>query len=164
MGQTLGYALSEYLYVLVLSYGGSMILLLQRTQKTRFFTQNEPEKLTIIVVFNGGQYTPVAVAEIAYIEAATPYVAIHAAGKKHLHTETLKSLAEKLDAGQFVRIHKSAIVNLHKVRSYKSRLNGDYDITLQDGSQLRLSRNYAANFKEKMSRCPSSGQAKKPSA
>lgn len=53
----------------------------------------------------------------------------------------------KLDTRTFVRVHKSTIVNLEKVSSFKSRLNGDYDLLLKNGTIVRLSRTYAANFK-----------------
>ncbi|MGH9949634.1 MAG: LytR/AlgR family response regulator transcription factor, partial [Pyrinomonadaceae bacterium] len=72
--------------------------------------------------------------------------------KRYLHNETLKSILETLDNETFVRIHKSLIVNISNVRSYKSRLNGDYDLTVADGTSLRLSRTYAATFKEKFRR------------
>ena len=63
---------------------------------------------------------------------------------------TLKSLSEKLDNRLFVRIHKSEIVNLSKVQSYQSRQNGDYDVTISDSSVLRISRNFAKDFKTKL--------------
>ena len=55
----------------------------------------------------------------------------------------------KVGSGAFVQIHKSLIVNLAHVESYKSRLNGDYDITMSNGTSLRLSRTYARAFKAK---------------
>jgi DNA-binding LytR/AlgR family response regulator len=61
----------------------------------------------------------------------------------------LKSLENQLDKKQFIRIHKSHIINLQKIISYQSRQNGDYDVTLSDGTVLRVSRNYAKDFKSK---------------
>jgi len=99
-----------------------------------------------LVVSSGKNSTRLDFNDILYIKAATPYVAIHLEGKEYLHSESLKSTAIKLDA-RFIRIHRSSIVNTGKVLSYRSRLNGDYDLVLQDGSEIRLSRNYVNDFK-----------------
>lgn len=100
-----------------------------------------------LMIANGRKYTPVPVSSILYVTAATPYVAIHLENKRFLHSESLKSIDKKLNKIGFVRIHRSTIVNLGKVVSYKSRLNGDYDVLLEDGTETRLSRNYAPEFK-----------------
>ncbi|MBK7426438.1 MAG: LytTR family transcriptional regulator DNA-binding domain-containing protein [Saprospiraceae bacterium] len=55
-----------------------------------------------------------------------------------------------MDITQFVRIHKSSIINIEKVKSYTSRLNGDFDVLMENGIKLRLSRNYVKLFREKM--------------
>ncbi|MEI2749283.1 MAG: LytTR family DNA-binding domain-containing protein [Ferruginibacter sp.] len=67
-------------------------------------------------------------ASIVYISSSTPYISIHAGNKKFLSNETLKSVEEKLPPDQFIRIHKSTIVNINMVTSFQSRLNGDYDL------------------------------------
>ncbi len=85
--------------------------------------------------------------EILYLYAEKPYIAIHTGSKTYLHSSTLKSIIHHLDPA-FLRIHKSIIVNTCAVVSYKSRQNGDYDLCMSDGTELRLSRNYAAAFKE----------------
>ncbi len=100
-----------------------------------------------IIVSNGTNNIPVAVNDIMYITASTPYIVLHLESKQHLHSETLKSIQEQLDKSRFIRVHKSTIVNIDKVTSYKSRSNGDYDLTLQNGATTRLSRNFASGFK-----------------
>jgi two-component system LytT family response regulator len=100
-----------------------------------------------IVVSSGRNYIPLAVSDIFYFSAATPYIEIHLADKRYLHQETLKAISAKLSQKQFVRIHKSIVVNVEKVVSYKSRLNGDYDLLLENKVEIRLSRNYAREFK-----------------
>lgn len=153
MLQTLQYVLSEHSYTLLLLYSGCGLFVRFRNAAVQMppaVEQSSQTYVSAIVVSSGGRYVPLAVADIAYIRAATPYVTIHLAGKQYLHTETLKSIAEKLDNRQFVRIHKSCIVNVTKVVSYQSRLNGDYDIQMQDGTCIRLSRSYARRFKETM--------------
>jgi len=88
--------------------------------------------------------------EISLLRSASPYVALQANGKKYLETTTLKALSEVLDPKLFVRVHKSCIVNLAYILEVKSRGNGDYDLVLQGGEEVRLSRNYAVEFRLRM--------------
>ena len=103
-----------------------------------------------IIIGNGKNNIVVEVNDIYQITAETPYISIQLNDKKYLHTETLKSMSTQLNKKNFVRVHKSTIVNLDKVVSLKSRLNGDYDISLKNGVEIRLSRTYVANFKSKL--------------
>lgn len=108
---------------------------------------NQKTELKSIIISQGKEATIIKVCDIFMITAATPYITIQLEDKKYLHTETLKSICKQLDNKQFVRVHKSAIVNVDKVISFKSRLNGDYDLLLKNGHHIRLSRTYAAHFK-----------------
>ncbi|SEB51985.1 LytTr DNA-binding domain-containing protein [Tenacibaculum sp. MAR_2009_124] len=110
-------------------------------------TEDNPIVKTI-VVSNGKRNTLIKVQDIIQITASTPYVLIHLENKRYLHTETLKSLSFKLKKQVFFRVHKSTILNLSKIVSYKSRLNGDYDIKLNNGNTVRLSRTYSSEFKK----------------
>lgn len=85
--------------------------------------------------------------DIYYFSANSPYINIHHQTKKYLYSATLKSLQTQLNSDQFLRVHKSYVVNIGKVVSYQSRLNGDYDLLLSDNTVLRVSRNYAVIFK-----------------
>ncbi|MBD3668720.1 MAG: LytTR family transcriptional regulator [Kangiella sp.] len=105
---------------------------------------SQPQYLT---VSSGKNNTRIKLSDVLYIKAATPYVAIQLADKQFLHSESLKSISEQLD-DRFIRVHRSSIVNIDKVVSYQSRLNGDYDLRLQDETEIRLSRNYVSQFKE----------------
>ena len=80
------------------------------------------------------------------ISSDSPFLSIQLESKKYLSTETLKSLTGKWDPQVFIRIHRSAIVNISKVTSCVSRRNGDYDLTLSNGASVRLSGNYASAF------------------
>lgn len=108
--------------------------------------------LDTIVVSKGQDYVIVKVSEIVQITSATPYIFIHLEDKRYIHSETLKSVCEKLDSDLFIRIHKATVVNISKVVSFKSRLNGDYDLMLTTGTSVRLSRTYATNFKKNFNR------------
>jgi two-component system LytT family response regulator len=78
--------------------------------------------------------------EIDWIEAADYYVKLHVGRKSHLLRETMSDMEAKLDPEQFIRIHRSAIVNLDRVKEMHTHFNGEYLVILQDGTELKLSR------------------------
>ena len=100
-----------------------------------------------IIVGLGRNNVSIGTNDILQITTADVYIAIQTSEKKFLHHETLKSMQSRLDPQKFLRIHRSTIINLDAVVSYKSRLNGDYDVLLMNQQETRLSRNYAAAFK-----------------
>jgi two-component system, LytTR family, response regulator len=112
--------------------------------KTNAF--NAPEPLAqqdlaqrLIVVSNGGHLI-IDVSEVKWIEAEDYYAAIHIGPRRHLIRESLISLEARLDPLQFIRIHRSALVNLAHVREIKSPMLGMTSLLLRDGTQLPLSR------------------------
>lgn len=146
----LSYTLANDLYILVLIY--SVFVFGHKYLASKLIhpmASNQKSYIKAIIINNGKNNTVVDVNEIYQITADTPYIAIQLENKKHLHTATLKSISSQLNQSKFVRVHKSTIVNLDKVVLFKSRLNGDYDIVLNNDAELRLSRTYAANFKSK---------------
>ncbi len=80
--------------------------------------------------------------EVDWIEGAGDYARVHGAGGAHLVQRTLQELEETLAAAGFVRIHRSTIVNLDRVRELHTRDGRDYRVRLDDGTELRLSRTY----------------------
>lgn len=84
--------------------------------------------------------------EIDWIETHGNYVKVHAGRESHLIRGTMQSLETKLDPEKFVRVHRSAIVNVEKIKEIYPRSNGDQDLVLQNGQKLMLSRNYRDNF------------------
>jgi len=83
------------------------------------------------------------VEQISWIEADGVYVKLHTRdGAEHLHRGLLGSLDEMLDERRFVRIHRSAIVNVERIAELQPLFSGEYSILLQDGTKLTLSRNY----------------------
>lgn len=90
----------------------------------------------------------VATEDIGWIEAAGNYAILHVGGEKHEIRSSLTRLEGELDPASFVRVHKSAIVNITRVREVEPWFNGDYRIRLQDGTEVPLSRRYRARFEE----------------
>lgn len=78
--------------------------------------------------------------EIDWIEAQDYYVEIHAGGAAHLHRESLRELEGRLDPKRFVRIHRSAIVQVDRIRRLHSLPSGDATVLLRDGTELRVAR------------------------
>jgi two-component system, LytTR family, response regulator len=99
--------------------------------------------------------TIVRVGEIYWIESGGDYVYIHLEEKKHILREALASLEQRLDPGGFVRIHRTAIVNVEKIKHLRTNDHGDYDIHLTNGVRLRLGRTYRAHFQEVVGRAVS---------
>jgi len=112
--------------------------------------RSEHKKNENIIVSDTNKKELIKINAIVYIKANTPYIEIHTCQKKYLEQISLKHFLDKLDEESFVRVHKSAIVNIEQVESYSSRNNGDYDITMSNHQTIRLSRNYAHEFKTLM--------------
>jgi two-component system LytT family response regulator len=90
----------------------------------------------------GGRVVFIAFDDIDWIQAADQYVVVHARANEYLLRESLQRLAERLPADRFARIHRSHLVNVSKVRELVRLRRGDAQMTLVDGSQLRVSRRY----------------------
>jgi two-component system, LytTR family, response regulator len=80
--------------------------------------------------------------EIDWIEAEGDYMKFHVAGKAHLLRETMARLEARLDPKKFIRIHRSTIVNIDRVRKLSPSFAGEYAVILHDGTKLKLSRGY----------------------
>src|SRR5579859_374349 len=95
-----------------------------------------------LVIRAAGRITFLRVDEIDWIEAADNYVRVHVGKEAHLVRETLQALETRLDPGKFLRIHRSHLVNLERIRELQPVFHGDYLVRLIDGTELTLSRNY----------------------
>jgi two-component system LytT family response regulator len=81
-------------------------------------------------------------ADIDWIEADRDYVSVHVGDKTWLMRETIAALELRLALSGFVRIHRSALVNVERVRELRPRDKGEYIVVLSDGTELKLTRNY----------------------
>ena len=80
--------------------------------------------------------------EVDWIEAARNYVHLHVGPQSHLLRQTLSGIEEQLDPRRFLRIHRSAIVNLDRIRDMRPLFNGEYEVRLETGAVLTLTRTY----------------------
>lgn len=88
--------------------------------------------------------------EIDRIEAADYYACLHVGTKTHLLRRSLADLEQELDAKLFCRIHRSTIVNVSRVRALELGEDGDYEVILDGGARLKMSRRYRKNLLERM--------------
>jgi two-component system LytT family response regulator len=107
-----------------------------------------PRYLERLVIKNGGRVFFMHVQDIYCIEAEGNYVRVYDNQKGYLLRETISSLEEQLDPKQFLRIHRSAIVKIDRIKEMQPWFHGEYRIIMENGKQLALSRNYRANLQE----------------
>jgi two-component system LytT family response regulator len=96
----------------------------------------------VLAIRTGRDVVRIPSAEIDWIDAAGDYMCIHASGETHVLRATMKQLESSLDPQTFQRVHRSAIVNLRRVRKLRPHANGEYFLTLESGQELKLSRSH----------------------
>jgi two-component system LytT family response regulator len=92
----------------------------------------------------------IRVADIDWIEAAGVYVNLHVSGKELLYRATLNELAEKLDPMRFIRVHRSAIVNIESILQLEPISQGEFDVVLKNGARARVSRTCRALLEKRL--------------
>jgi two-component system LytT family response regulator len=101
-----------------------------------------------ILLKSGGEIFFLKADEIDWIEAEGDYMKFHAGGRTHLLRETMARLEARLDAKKFIRIHRSTIVNIDRVKKLSPSFAGEYAVILADGTKLKLSRGYHERLQE----------------
>lgn len=104
----------------------------------------------VFLVKNGAKIQRIPVSTIDWIGSEDSYTVLHQGNQKWLYSESLSSLEARLNPADFVRIHRSCIVNIPRVRQVTSRLTGDYDVQLDNGSTVRLSRHYVESVRGRL--------------
>jgi two-component system, LytTR family, response regulator len=108
--------------------------------------KSPPRHLKRLTIRQAGRTILLPTDEIDWVETYGNYLKVHAGRESHLVRATMQQLESKLDPEKFVRVHRSAIVNIEKVKEIRPRSNGDQDLVLHDGNLLTLSRNYRDKF------------------
>jgi len=106
--------------------------------------QRPPKRM---LIRHQGRIVPVPVESIDWIEAEGDYVRIHLGDHGHLVERTLQAMESLLEPRDFLRIHRSALVNLKRVRELRSAGSGRYRLVLKDGTELFVSRKYSPRFR-----------------
>lgn len=107
---------------------------------------SEKKYLERLVVKSVGRVFFLKTDEIDYIEAAGNYLKLHVGRESHMIRETMNGIEGKLDPATFMRIHRSTVVNVDRIKELHPMFSGDYSVILRDGTELALSRNYRERF------------------
>lgn len=102
----------------------------------------ENHYLQRLAVKSSGRVYFLKTEEIDWIEAAGVYVNLHTGRESHLIRESISKLESQLAPAQFLRIHRSTIVNIDKIKEMQSYFHGEYIVIMKDGTELKLSRSY----------------------
>ena len=147
----LQYGFLKYLFILIIMYSLA-VLLLKYYFGFKHVSDHEIKTggTEHILVSDQNKKQLIKTNEILFIRANTPYIEIHTSDKKFLEQNSLKEINQLLDKDLFIRVHKSTILNVTCVKNFSSRMNGDYDVSLNNGEIIRVSRNYAASFKTRL--------------
>jgi two-component system LytT family response regulator len=84
------------------------------------------------------------------LRAAGVYVTLHVEGKGLLHRVSLSELMSKLDPGRFIRVHRSAAINLESIQQLEPLSHGEFEVLLRSGSRCRVSRTYRALLEQRL--------------
>ena len=103
-----------------------------------------------LMIKSGGRIHFIRTAEIDWCEAQGNYVRVHVGPQEHLVRDTMSHLESELDPQQFVRIHRSTIVNVDRIQEMQSSYNGEYVVLLRNGTRLTLSRGYRDSIQSRL--------------
>jgi two-component system LytT family response regulator len=109
--------------------------------------QTAPQR---IVIKADGEIVCLKPAEIDWAESAGNYVCLHVGAATHILRETITSLENRLGQHQFLRVHRSTLVNVDRIKTLRPSLYGDYSILLRDGTKLTLSRGFRENVLKRL--------------
>jgi two-component system LytT family response regulator len=119
--------------------------------KERIAREKSPlPTLERFAVKSAGQVSFLKISEIDWVEAADYYSCLHVGARTHLLRRSMAELDQELDQTVFCRIHRSTIVKLDRVRGMKLNESGEYDVLLEDGTKLRLSRRYRRELQSRL--------------
>jgi two-component system LytT family response regulator len=122
------------------------------TRLTALLTEMQPERRPTerLVIKVGGKVILVKTADIDWIEAADNYVNLHLGNESHLLRETMAAVEARLDPKQFLRISRSTIVNVERIKELQPMFHGDYIVILRNGARLTLSRSHRDRLQQLM--------------
>jgi len=110
-----------------------------------------PERLA---VKSSGKVVFIKVEDIDWVEAADNYVNLHVGAESFLHRETMSALESLLPASKFMRISRSTIVNVDRIKELQPLFHGEYSVILRNGARLTLSRSYRDKLAQLMGKEP----------
>jgi two-component system, LytTR family, response regulator len=119
-------------------------------EKLAGYGARQRRSISRIAVKSRGQTLFLNVSDIDWIEAASYYACLHVGTATHILRRPLQELEHDLDGQTFVRIHRSIIVNLDRVRGLQLQDSGEYEVVLDSKARLRLSRRYRKRIQDRL--------------
>ena len=104
--------------------------------------KTRPEYLERLIIKADGRISFLNTRDVDWIEADDKYVHLHTNKTARMVRQTLSAMESQLDPRTFLRVHRSAIVNVDRIKELHPLFNGEHSIVLEDGTKLTLSRNY----------------------
>jgi len=101
-----------------------------------------------LVIRSAGRVVFLRTDDVDWFEGCANYVQLHVGKSTHLMREKISALEARLDPGKFVRIHRSSIVKIDRIKEMRSSGDGEQVVVLHDGSRLSLSRGYRERFRK----------------
>ncbi|HEU5182472.1 MAG TPA: LytTR family DNA-binding domain-containing protein [Candidatus Polarisedimenticolia bacterium] len=92
--------------------------------------------------------------QVEWIESEGNYVRLHLGGESHLHRQTLQALEAELDPSQFMRIHRSVIINILRIKDLRPWFTGEYIVRMLSGKELTVTRTYRDNLRRLLGKGP----------
>ena len=123
---------------------------LRRAKEKILAGRGKSPRVERLAIKNAGEVLFVKIAEIDWIEAADYYVCLHVGVRTHLLRRSMADVEKELEARPFCRVHRSAIVNLERVRRLVNAEDGGAEVELCTGAKLRVSRRYRRAVEERM--------------
>ena len=114
----------------------------------------EPQAERRLVIKAGGRVVFLDASEIEWVEAAGNYVRMHTGKESYILRGSIGRLAEKLDPDQFVRIHRSTLVNVNSIRELQPCNSGEFMVILRNGKELSCSRGYRSGLQSLIENAP----------
>jgi two-component system, LytTR family, response regulator len=125
---------------------------LERAKEKVVMLRNHVRLDPVFAIRSLGKTIFIRASEVDWIEAADYYCCLHVGESTHLLRRTMTDLLEDLDANAFVRIHRSAIVRIERIRGLVLNEAGEQDVLLKNGEHLRLSRRYRTELQSRLQR------------
>ena len=113
-----------------------------------------PKHLERLAIKSTGRVLFLKTDDIDWIEAADNYVSLHVGNESHLHRETMSALEDQLAPEKFLRISRSTIVNVDRIKELHPLFHGEYAVVLRNGARLTLSRSYREKLDQLMGKIP----------
>ena len=119
-------------------------------EKIAHYSPQQPRRAERLVIKGKGQVLFLDIAEVDWIEAAGYYACLHVGSDTHIMRRTLVELERDLGDEKFIRIHRSIIVNVERIRGLELQDGGEYEVILKTQARLRLSRRFRKALQDRL--------------